>query len=79
MVDEGELVAIKDGKVVCHYESGGFFGQLALRNGAPRQTAIRAETHAKLVYVSRDAFKRLFGSLEEVFKKNEEEYKKVTN
>ena len=61
---------------VMDYSEGGFFGELALLNNAPRAASIIAETDCNLVYMDRGAFKRLLGPLEDLLQRNAEKYKK---
>jgi hypothetical protein len=37
---------------------------------------VKCVTGCKVVQIDRDAFKRMFGSIEEILKRNEEKYKK---
>jgi cAMP-dependent protein kinase regulator len=50
-------------KIVYKYETGDYFGELALINNEPRQASIRAVTSAKLAYVTSEGFKRVFGTI----------------
>lgn len=39
-----------------------------------RQASVRAETRARVAYLDRDSFNRLFGSMEDLLKRNQERY-----
>ena len=80
ILDEGKAHAEKvfeEGKPperVKEYESGGFFGELALLKNEPRAASIIADTHCKCLYLDRMAFKRLLGPLEDILQRNSENY-----
>jgi len=68
IVEEGSLVAIKDGKEVMTYAPGDYFGELALLNASVgvRQCTIKATSDVRLLTLKRDAFKRMLGNLETI-------------
>ena len=80
ILDEGKAHAEKvfeEGKEpqkVKKYESGGFFGELALLKNEPRAASIIADTNCKFLYLDRMAFKRLLGPLENILQRNSENY-----
>ena len=80
ILDEGKAHAEKifeDGKKpqkVKDYESGGFFGELALLKGEPRAASIVADTQCRCLSLDRMAFKRLLGPLENILQRNSENY-----
>ena len=80
ILDEGKAHAEKvfeDGKKssnVKDYESGGYFGELALLKGEPRAATIIADTNCKCLSLDRMAFKRLLGPLEKILQRNSENY-----
>ena len=82
MVEDGNLVATKvfkpgeNAKEVKVYNSGDYFGELALLKNIPRQASILCKTDCKLVSLDKDSFKRMLGPLEEILKRNEEKYLK---
>lgn len=41
-----------------------------------RQASIKADTDCRVVYIERDAFKRLLGPMEEILQRNMDKYKK---
>jgi cAMP-dependent protein kinase regulator len=82
IIEEGEAVATKThepGKpadVVKSYSKGEYFGELALIKGEPRAANVVATSTLKLVSIDRDSFKRLFGPIEEILKRNSDKYVK---
>ena len=82
ILDEGEAHAEKvfeEGKPaenVKDYKSCDYFGELALLKGEPRAATIIADTDCKLLSLDRMAFKRLLGPLENILKRNSENYVK---
>jgi len=79
ILDEGKAHAEKtfeDGKTanVKDYESGGFFGELALLKNEPRAASIVADTNCRCLSLDRMAFKRLLGPLENILQRNSENY-----
>merc|ERR1719375_926739 len=68
IVEEGSLVAVKDGKEVMNYAPGDYFGELALLNASVgvRQCTIKATSDVRLLTLKRDAFKRMLGNLETI-------------
>ena len=82
ILDEGEAHAEKvfeEGKPaenVKDYKSCDYFGELALLKGEPRAATIMADTDCKLLSLDRMAFKRLLGPLENILKRNSENYVK---
>ena len=80
ILDEGKAHAEKvfgeekSGENVLNYESGGFFGELALLKNEPRAASIIADTNCKCLSLDRMAFKRLLGPLENILQRNSENY-----
>jgi len=77
IVEEGGLVALKDGTQVMEYKPGDYFGELALLNASSgvRQATIKATSDSvRLLSLKRDAFKRMLGNLEEILKKRANAY-----
>jgi len=68
IVEEGTLVAIKDGKEVLKYSPGDYFGELALLNKSEGERAATVKTTSKVTLLSlqRKSFQRMLGSLEEL-------------
>ena len=56
------------------YEAGGYFGELALLKGEPRAATIIADSNCKCLFLERMAFKRLLGPLENILRRNSENY-----
>lgn len=80
IVLEGEAIATKTfepGKPpveVNKYSEGKYFGELALLKGEPRAANVLATTSLKLISLDRKSFKRLLGPIQEILKRNSEQY-----
>ena len=80
ILDEGKAHAEKvfeEGKKpqrVKDYEAGGYFGELALHKGEPRAATIIADTNCRCLALDRMAFKRLLGPLENILRRNSDNY-----
>ncbi|KRX06887.1 Cyclic nucleotide-binding protein [Pseudocohnilembus persalinus] len=85
MVEDGDLVALKimqpggDYQEVMSYTTGMYFGELALLKNQPRAASILCKTDCQLVGLDRYSFKRLLGNLEDILKRNSEQYAKYVN
>jgi cAMP-dependent protein kinase regulator len=66
----------KEAENVKDYKSCDYFGELALLKGEPRAATIVADSDCKLLSLDRMAFKRLLGPLENILKRNSENYVK---
>lgn len=77
---EGQLAAEKTEtayelpRVVYRYKEGEYFGELALLHDVCRQASVKALTSVRVAYLDRESFKRIFGSMEDILKRNEEKY-----
>ena len=58
------------------YKEGDYFGELSLLHDIDRQASVRAQTKVLLASLDRDSFKRIFGNMEDILKKNEIRYEK---
>lgn len=80
IIVEGEAVATKTlepgkpPKEVKKYKTLDYFGELALIKGEPRAANIIAITDIKVITLDRNSFKRLLGPIEEILKRNSEQY-----
>ena len=85
IVLEGSLVAekLREGhqevQNVYEFKEGDYFGELALMYDVNRQASIKAVTGARVAYLDRDSFNRLFGSMEEMLRRNQERYQMSHN
>ena len=61
-VANGRFEVEKDGEIVGTVKAGGFFGELALLNDAPRAATVRATSPARLFRLDREAFDRLIAA-----------------
>jgi len=59
IVEDGALVAAKNGSEVMQYAVGDYFGELALLTNQPRQATISTKGAAKLLSIDSGSFKRL--------------------
>ena len=70
----GEAAAFKsingENKEVKHYESGDYFGELALLRNEPRAATIVAKSDCTCVSMDRHSFKRMLGPLDNILKRN---------
>ena len=82
IIEDGEAVATKTkepGKSpeeVKSYGKADYFGELALIKGEPRAANIVATSNLRLISLDRDSFRRLIGPLEEILKRNSDQYVK---
>jgi cAMP-dependent protein kinase regulator len=80
IIEDGEAVATKScepgkpAETVKSYKKGDYFGELALIKGEPRAANIVATSNLKVISLDRDSFKRLFGPIEEILKRNSDKY-----
>ena len=76
MIEEGELVALKvnqpsaEPNEVMQYNSGMYFGELALMKDQRTQASILCKTDCTLACLDRYSFKRLIGPLDVILKRN---------
>lgn len=56
------------------YKEGDYFGELSLLHDVKRQASVKAQTKVRLASIDRESFKRIFGDMEEMLKKNEVRY-----
>ena len=67
-----------DSKVVATLRDGNYFGEIALLTTKPRQATVKASGSLNVLALDRSTFTRVFGSLDEMMKRNMEEYNKYT-
>lgn len=71
MIAEGHLQAEKSGTKVFEFKAGDYFGEISLVRNTPRQATVKCNTPTVLLSIDRDSFKRMFGPIEEILKRNE--------
>lgn len=60
--------------LVHEYHEYEYFGELSLLKDTPRAASIVADGNCTVAFIDRPAFKRLFGPLEEILKRNSKRY-----
>jgi len=63
-------------KVVATLKEGTYFGEIALLTSKPRQATVKADGPISVLALDRATFTRVLGSLEEIMKRNIEQYTK---
>lgn len=63
-------------KVVATLNAGNYFGEIALLTSKPRQATVRAQGTLVVLALDRATFVRVFGSMDEILKRNMEQYNK---
>jgi cAMP-dependent protein kinase regulator len=81
IVKEGNAVcyqadAAGDQKVVASLSTGNYFGEIALLTSKPRQATVKAKGALTVLAIDRATFTRVLGSMEEIMKRNMEQYTK---
>lgn len=81
IVKEGTAVcyqadAAGDQKVVANLVQGNYFGEIALLTTKPRQATVKAKGVLKVLAIDRATFTRVLGSMEDIMKRNMEQYTK---
>lgn len=80
IIVEGDAIATKTlepGKPpveVKKYAKASYFGELALLKGEPRAANVIASSQLKAISLDRNSFKRLLGPIEDILKRNSEQY-----
>ena len=76
IVLEGEAVATnKEGLSLKSYKAGDYFGEIALLKNMPRAANVSAKsTELRVLGLERSCFKRLLGPLEDILKRNMDNY-----
>lgn len=63
-------------KVVANLSPGNYFGEIALLTSKPRQATVKAKGTLVVLSLDRATFTRVFGSLDDILKRNMEQYNK---
>lgn len=63
-------------KVVASLTSGAYFGEIALMTSKPRQATVKASGSLEVLALDRATFIRVFGNMEDIMKRNMEQYNK---
>lgn len=81
IVKEGTAIcsqvdAAGNDKVVATLNAGNYFGEIALLTSKPRQATVKAQGKLVVLSLDRATFTRVFGSMDEILKRNMEQYNK---
>ena len=81
IVKEGNAVcyqtnAAGEQKEVASLHTGNYFGEIALLTTKPRQATVKAKNNLKVLAIDRATFTRVLGSMEDIMKRNMEQYTK---
>lgn len=85
IIKEGEATCYQtdasgNEKVVAKLSAGNYFGEIALLFSKPRQATVKATSPVlKVLAIDRATFTRVFGSMEEIMKRNMEQYIKYAS
>ena len=63
-------------KVVANLAPGNYFGEIALLTSKPRQATVKAKGNLVVLSLDRATFTRVFGSMDDILKRNMEQYNK---
>lgn len=75
IVEEGALYAEKNGTKVMDYKAGDYFGELALLKNQPRAASVIVSSDsAKVLAMTRQAFVKMLGPLQDVLAKSANKY-----
>jgi cAMP-dependent protein kinase regulator len=79
ILESGEAEVFKKGseKSLHSYTKGGYFGELALLNDAPRAASVVAKTEVKVATLGKDGFQRLLGPVESIMRRNDPSKAKI--
>lgn len=83
IIHAGQAVCLqKDGageeKVVATLESGNYFGEIALLTTKNRQATVKASGDLKVLSIDKATFVRVMGPLDDILKRNMDQYNKFT-
>lgn len=80
MLTEGTAKAVKRNEMeeveVMQYTAGMYFGERALLMNDLRAASVIATSNAQVLSLERSTFKRLLGPLDDILRRNMEQYKK---
>lgn len=74
IIEDGEVSCTQQGNEVCKLGAGSYFGEIALLTSKPRQATVSAVAPTKCLTLDRKTFKRVMGPLQEILKRNMEQY-----
>ncbi|CAO3677520.1 unnamed protein product [Umbelopsis ramanniana] len=84
IIESGEARVFRTGadgsqQEVNYLQRGGYFGELALLNDAPRIATVRANGRLKCATLGKKAFTRLLGPVLDILQRNSENYHAIIN
>lgn len=68
-----------DNRMVASLTGGHYFGEIALLTSKPRQATVKAKGTLKVLAIDRATFTRVFGSMEDIMKRNMDQYTKYAS
>lgn len=74
-----QVDASGESKVVATLTPGNYFGEIALLTSKPRQATVKANGSLKVLAIDRATFTRVFGAMEEIMKRNMDQYNKYAS
>lgn len=69
-----QVDAAGDERLVASLNAGNYFGEIALLTSKPRQATVKAKGKLAVLAIDRATFTRVFGSMEEIMKRNMDQY-----
>jgi cAMP-dependent protein kinase regulator len=84
IIKEGQAIcsqtdAAGNQKVVASLAGGNYFGEIALLTSKPRQATVKGKGILKVLAIDRASFTRVLGPMEEIMKRNMEQYIKYAS
>ena len=67
-----------DSKEVATLTEGNYFGEIALMTAKPRQATVKSSSALTVLALDRATFTRVLGNLDEIMKRNIDQYTKYT-
>ena len=74
-----QVDSVGDDKVVANLKVGDYFGEIALLTTKPRQATVTAHDDLVVLSIDRATFVRIFGSMDEILKRNINNYFKYSD
>ncbi|MGQ3892589.1 cyclic nucleotide-binding domain-containing protein [Legionella sp. CNM-4043-24] len=68
LIDSGEVIVSKEGKVISRLTEGEYFGEMALLDDAPRYATITAGSEGALIFISKQDFDSITDEVPDIMK-----------